>query len=74
MHTNAHRCDRDKRRRPHFPKSVEGIPIPVGPGGTLCPCCFPAPGSARRRVLMKAARRVAKARDMREQIEFAQDD
>lgn len=29
----------------------------IGPGGTKCPCCFPAPGTRERRYEYKKARR-----------------
>ncbi|TXH12135.1 MAG: hypothetical protein E6R03_13430 [Hyphomicrobiaceae bacterium] len=52
---------------------IDGIAyIPCGPGGPQCACCFPPPGP-RRKAIIKAARRRAKARMMREQMELLSD-
>lgn len=40
----------------------------VGPGGTKCPCCFPAPGSSERRRHFKRVRQEEK-RNTRQHID-----
>ena len=57
-------------RRPHCPKAIEGVSLPVGPGGTLCACCFPAPGSKGRKILIRHARRKAERIALKEQMDY----
>jgi len=40
----------------------------VGPGGTRCACCFPAPGSRARRAEFRRAKN-RNRREVRKQIE-----
>ena len=48
----------NKSRRSHR-AGVKQAPktLHVGPGGTACTCCFPAPGSKERRLEFRAAKR-----------------
>lgn len=41
----------------------------MGPGGKSCPCCFPAPGSASRKRLFRAAKRRDKIEALRDQFQ-----
>lgn len=58
-------------RMPHAPKVMDGmVSLRVGPGGTLCECCFPAPGSKKRKIIIKHARRKAERMMIKEQLEY----
>jgi hypothetical protein len=58
-------------RMPRIPKIIDRmIPLSMGPGGSLCACCFDAPGSYGRKKRLKIARRKAKRMMMNEQLEY----
>lgn len=46
---------------------------PVGPGGTQCACCFPAPGSKERKAMFRTAKHRAKKRWQDEAKEDSED-
>lgn len=56
-------------RMPHLPPIVDGVALPIGPGGSLCSCCCPAPGSNERRKLVRSARRKSKKLAIRDGME-----
>ena len=60
-------------RMPNLPSHIEGIPLAIGPGGSLCSCCAPAPGSKDRAKTVRAARRKAKQKAIRESLELLDD-
>ena len=40
--------------------------LAVGPGGRKCACCFPAPGSKERRLVIRSAKRKEKREAMKD--------